>query len=916
MVLPALQLLSAALQFVSAWQSVVFVTAGRLGRVWSFVSLALFLRGFLSVLVFVSSPWSVMPGFTDQPVAIAEFFISLLLASGFVLTGQWFRFRERLEARFELIAEVERSLVGVLEEEKILFLVCGILSRSRGYRLAWVGTAETDGTIRVDCSAGDAAEFLRGVPLRWDDTPAGHAPPGNALRAGGTITGSAVTGGLPEDWLEGCRRHRLARCAAARIEQYGFPHKVLVVHADTAAAFDAIETEALSSMARRVGSAIQGARRHGIFVNAKASYDELLRNQRDGVILVREGKVVRANPAAAEMLGYASPGLLFDADPASILAEPDGEAGLRDGLRGPGNVEPKSEWEASLLRMDGSTFPGEIRITWAPRDDRNDTFVPKRSGPLGMIVFRNVADRVRVLRELRKERDFSNRMLDISGALVLQVSRAGEILLFNRQCEEATGIAARNAMGKKMWELLVSEPARDLHRSAIRDVAAGRTPPPLETSIATAHASPRTISWNHAPLHDEAGAILSVIVTGIDVTERRQLEKQLLEMQKMEAVGTLAGGIAHDFNNILTGILGSLDLARGFVPPGSPASIPIAEGIKASERAVQLVRQLLDFSRRAPAECRPVNLGNVVREVAALFSQTIDRRIEVTCSIADDLLPAFVDPNQVHQVLMNLCVNARDAIMESLESVEKSGGRPLTGYWIYTRAENVEVDDDYCRIFPYARKGRYIRLSIGDNGAGMDEATQRRVFEPFFTTKKMGRGTGLGLSTVYGIVKQHNGWINLESREGKGTTFCVYFPEATGLSEEEPAGQETAPSGKGKETVLFADDEELIRDLGRQVLEMGGYTVLLAEDGMRAIEIFRANRESIDLVVLDLTMPQRSGMEVLRAIREIDPGARVVLSSGSPPVEPVYGTTFLPKPYRADTLAKVVRSALDTARPS
>ena len=916
MVLPALQLLSAALQFVSAWQSVVFVTAGRLGRVWSFVSLALFLRGFLSVLVFVSSPWSVMPGFTDQPVAIAEFFISLLLASGFVLTGQWFRFRERLEARFELIAEVERSLVGVLEEEKILFLVCGILSRSRGYRLAWVGTAETDGTIRVDCSAGDAAEFLRGVPLRWDDTPAGHAPPGNALRAGGTITGSAVTGGLPEDWLEGCRCHRLVRCAAARIEQHGFPHKVLVVHADTAAAFDAIETEALSSMARRVGSAIQGARRHGIFVNAKASYDELLRNQRDGVILVREGKVVRANPAAAEMLGYASPGLLFDADPASILAEPDGEAGLRDGLRGPGNVEPKSEWEASLLRMDGSTFPGEIRITWAPRDDRNDTFVPKRSGPLGMIVFRNVADRVRVLRELRKERDFSNRMLDISGALVLQVSRAGEILLFNRQCEEATGIAARNAMGKKMWELLVSEPARDLHRSAIRDVAAGRTPPPLETSIATAHASPRTISWNHAPLHDEAGAILSVIVTGIDVTERRQLEKQLLEMQKMEAVGTLAGGIAHDFNNILTGILGSLDLARGFVPPGSPASIPIAEGIKASERAVQLVRQLLDFSRRAPAECRPVNLGNVVREVAALFSQTIDRRIEVTCSIADDLLPAFVDPNQVHQVLMNLCVNARDAIMESLESVEKSGGRPLTGYWIYTRAENVEVDDDYCRIFPYARKGRYIRLSIGDNGAGMDEATQRRVFEPFFTTKKMGRGTGLGLSTVYGIVKQHNGWINLESREGKGTTFCVYFPEATGLSEEEPAGQETAPSGKGKETVLFADDEELIRDLGRQVLEMGGYTVLLAEDGMRAIEIFRANRESIDLVVLDLTMPQRSGMEVLRAIREIDPGARVVLSSGSPPVEPVYGTTFLPKPYRADTLAKVVRSALDTARPS
>jgi PAS domain S-box-containing protein len=916
MVLPAIQCVSAILQFVAAWQSIVFLSTGRLGRVWSFVSLALFLKGLLSVWVIFSSSWPAATPLADQPVVLAEFFISLLLASGFLLTGQWFRVRERLEARFHLIAEVERSLVGVLEEGKILSLLCGILSRSRGYRLVWVGSAEADGTIRVESSAGSAAEFLSGATLRWDDTPAGHAPPGSALRNGGTITTRCIDAGLPAEWREKCLRHGLVRCAAARIEQRGFPYKVLVVHADTAAAFDAVETEALAAMARRVGSAIQGARRHEEFVNAKESYDELLRNQRDGVILVREGKVVRANPAAAEMLGYSSPKLLFDADPVSILAEPDAVASLRDELRAPGKGELRSEWETSLVRMDGSTFPGEIRLTWAPREDRNDTFVPKRRGPLGMIVLRDGTERVRALRELRKERDFSNRMLDISGALVLQVNGAGEILLFNRQCEEVTGFAARDALGKRMWDLLIEEPARDLHRNAIRAVGAGRMPPPLETTIVTAHASPRMIAWNHAPLHDGAGNIVSVIVTGIDVTERRLLEKQLIEMQKMEAVGTLAGGIAHDFNNILTGILGSLDLARRFVPSASPASAPIAEGIKASERAVQLVRQLLDFSRRAPAECRPVNLGSVVREVTALFSQTIDRRIEVTCSIADDLLPAFVDPNQVHQVLMNLCVNARDAIVESLEAEQKSGRRPLTGYWIYARAENVEVDDDYCRIFPYARKGRYIRLSIGDNGAGMDEATQRRVFEPFFTTKKMGRGTGLGLSTVYGIIKQHNGWINLESRAGKGTTFCVFFPEASGLPEEASALPETAPSGRGKETVLFADDEELIRDLGRQVMEMHGYTVFLAEDGLQAIDLFRSNRETIDLVVLDLTMPQRSGMEVFRAIRNIDPGMRVILSSGSPPAEPAPGTTFLPKPYRADMLAMAVRSALDAPPPA
>jgi PAS domain S-box-containing protein len=603
--------------------------------------------------------------------------------------------------------------------------------------------------------------------------------------------------------------------------------------------------------------------------------------------------------------------LLFDADPASVLAAPDASPELRDALRGPGTGGGRGEWEASVIRTDGSSFTGEISVTWVDRRNRQESFVPERRGPLGMVLLRDVTQKVRTLYDLRKERDFTTQILDISGALVLQLGPGGGIELFNHQCEEVTGIPAADALGRKMPDLLIAEEARDVHRAAVEGIFAGKLPPPLETQIAAARGEFRTIAWQHAPLRDDSGRIASVIVTGIDVTERRRLERQLIEMQKMEAVGTLAGGIAHDFNNILTAILGNLDLAQRRVEEDSPVSVPIADCIRASERAAQLIRQLLDFSRRSPSERRPVRLGKVIGEVVALFSQTIDRRIEITSSIDEDLLPAHVDANQVHQVLMNLCVNARDAIMESLEAAEKSDSHPLTGYWIYIRAENAEVDDDYCRLFPYARKGRYIRLSIGDNGAGMDEATQRRVFEPFFTTKKMGRGTGLGLSTVYGIVKQHDGWINLESMPGKGTTFCAFFPEAVGAREEMALPLEPARPARGKETVLFVDDEELIRDLGRQVLERNGYTVLLAEDGRRAIDLYAAHRGAVDLVILDQTMPYRSGMEVFRAIREMNPRVKVILSSGYTPGEPVEGAVFLPKPYRADALTQLVRSVLD-----
>jgi PAS domain S-box-containing protein len=631
------------------------------------------------------------------------------------------------------------------------------------------------------------------------------------------------------------------------------------------------------------------------------------------VILVRGEKIVRVNPVAASLLGCLQGEDLIGEDPTCILMDPEKDTEMTSTLRCGADEGGKHEWEAEILRKDGTAFSGEISVTWLSRLNRRSTYVPKYEGPLGMIILRDITHRKKVLEDLREQRDFSTKILDIAGVLVVQLDPRGEILLVNRQFEQVTGYARDRISGKEMAGLVISGPYRSSYRRAFAMVLEESVPQNLEFSLVTKEGEERTVVWNHAVLRNQEGIMTSIVATGTDVTESRRLERQIIQMQKMEAVGTLAGGIAHDFNNILTGILGNLDLATSLLPSESPAAMPVHESIKASERAANMVRQLLDFSRRSPSERRAMDLGKVSREVVDLFSQAIDRRIEVEIHSPDDLWLAAADPNQIHQVMMNLCVNARDAIMECLEL--KGGGDPQPGgYRIRIVTRNVTVGDEYRREYPYARAGDFVVVSISDNGVGMDESTQRRVFEPFYTTKKLGRGTGLGLSTVYGIIKQHEGWINLESLPGKGTTFHTYLPrEVEGAEEEKPQGPDAGRTKTGKETILLVDDEEMIRSLAQQVLEVHGYSVLTAADGQRGIDLYRLRRHEIDLVILDLTMPHLSGNEVLARIRMLDPHARVIISSGHPLRETPRASAFLPKPYRADTLIRLVREVLDSS---
>ncbi len=351
-----------------------------------------------------------------------------------------------------------------------------------------------------------------------------------------------------------------------------------------------------------------------------------------------------------------------------------------------------------------------------------------------------------------------------------------------------------------------------------------------------------------------------------DVTERARLEEQLRHAQKMEAVGQLAGGVAHDFNNILTAIIGYGNLVRMKMQEDDPLRIDVQEILEAAERASNLTRSLLAFSRKQIISPRPVGLNGIVKTVEKLLLRVIGEDIELRTNLAEGPLTVLADSNQLEQVLMNLATNARDAM-------------PKGGIFIIT-TELVSLDREFIHIHGYGEPGLYALMSVEDTGPGMDEPTRLRVFEPFFTTKELGSGTGLGLSIAYGIIKQHNGYITVYSEPGKGTAFKIYLPVIDEAATSEQRPSETAKVKKGTETVLVAEDDETLRKLIGTVLYEFGYTVLTASDGIDAVDNFIANKDKIQLLVFDVVMPGMNGREAYDEIKKLSPDIKALFMSG------------------------------------
>ncbi|HEY3789107.1 MAG TPA: PAS domain S-box protein, partial [Urbifossiella sp.] len=488
-------------------------------------------------------------------------------------------------------------------------------------------------------------------------------------------------------------------------------------------------------------------------------------------------------------------------------------------------------------------------------------------------------------------------LVEKGGDGIVLVDEKATILYASPSVEKISGYNASSLIGRNVYDLIVPGEAPSLRRQ-LRD-SLKRAGEGLRWRGRIFHADGREqlVEINVCNrLKDPS--VCSIVLNYRDVSERDRLEEALRQAAKMEAVGRLAGGIAHDFNNLLTVVLGNLELVRGGIDPADADEL-LASAESAAKQGANLTRQMLGFARRQPLQSIVIDLNAVVTEEISLLRHSIDLQIAIEFKPGTNLHPAFADPVQIQQVLMNLCLNARDAM--------PNGGT------ITIVTENADIPPA-ANVDGSTAKG-YVRVSVADTGVGMTEEVRAKVFEPFFTTKDVGRGTGLGLAVVYGVARAHGGWVECHSTPGRGSRFDVYLPYAQGG--EAAAVPETASPSEGRgESILLADDEPSLRALAQAGLARHGFQFQIVEDGAEAVEAFRKAPTSFSLVVLDLMMPVMTGSQAFEAIREIDPNVLVLFASGysaeerlPDPLPP--GTAFLPKPYTPSQLTAAIRHLLD-----
>ncbi len=511
---------------------------------------------------------------------------------------------------------------------------------------------------------------------------------------------------------------------------------------------------------------------------------------------------------------------------------------------------------------------------------------------------------------LRRDRDLISRIMETSPVGIVVADQTGKITFANHRAEEVIGLpkdaVARGACSVLDWRTTDPEghPLPGQKQPLKKVLESGLPVQDVHHAIDRSDGHRTLLSTNATPLFDAAGKIDGMVITVEDITERLMLEAQLRQSQKMESVGQLAAGVAHDINNILTVIQGHAGLLLNAVPPGTDSTRSVKQISAAAERAASFIRQLLTFSRKQIFRSKILDLNAVLQNLKSMLPRLIGEDITLEIQCQADLPCIQADAGMVEQIVMNLAVNSRDAMPK--------GGK----FTITTSA--AEIDVAYQRQHPEAILGWFACLTVSDTGCGMEPKVLQRIFEPFFTTKEVGKGTGLGLATVYGVVKQHHGWIEVQSEIGVGTTFKVFLPVA-GKASETPA----APSVKsetvkgGKETLLLVEDEIGLLELVREILQQYEYRVLIASSGVEALRVWDESNGQVDLLLTDMIMPGgMTGSDLAMELKKRKPGLKVIYASGySSALTGKEFTTgeniFLAKPYQPNQVAQLIRNTLD-----
>ena len=583
------------------------------------------------------------------------------------------------------------------------------------------------------------------------------------------------------------------------------------------------------------------------------------------------------------------------ANPINELVKEYTERALREGIASPAYL-------CEVLHADGRPLLLEI----------NEKPILKDGRVIGVQgVARDITEKKRLEEAILESRDNLNRILDQTPIAVMVMDVRGNLMDANEAWLHLFGAADKESVVGGLNVLTsafirragLAEAFAEVYKGEIVDIPSITIDPRQANPELPLAGVERSVHVRLFPVTDRAERLVNVVAMIEDVTDKRRLEEQLIQSQKMESIGLLAGGIAHDFNNILGGILGYASFVKGQISKEDKI-FPHLETIERSAlRAAELTSQLLAFARGGKYVVAPMFINGLVKETAELLRGTIERNVALETHLDPSAPVIEADGSQMQQVLMNLGVNARDAM---------PGGGTLT-----LSTARLNQPDAYLRTISEARGIPFVRIDIADSGVGIDKAIRGKIFDPFFTTKEKGKGTGLGLATVYGIVKNHGGYINVESDVGVGTTFSIYIPA---VEKRAPAPIAVPPRAVGgRETILVVDDEEMIRMLVRDILQEKGYAVIGAGDGYEAERVYRERGRSIDLVILDMTMPGMSGRETFEKLRDINPDIRAILSTGYAKDERAREVlalgvkAFVQKPYKVDDLAAAVRRVLDSS---